>query len=175
MVTRIPMETPDFLQVMYHGNLNDPTKAHIEVRARIPLETAPEGHRGGAYNFFDEGYKAAMRADRPFDGRQIGLQHLRIIVSEHKLTVWENEKMICEENFDQLARLNAPLPWLNGYLYLVQAGHNDRPARDVFFSNIHIHQLPTQQSQVMGRACAKRRLAHALPNFRYRRNCGSHA
>ncbi len=149
-----PDDTGDFLQVLYQRNQLDATKAHLEVRARIWHEMAsdgspaPDGHRGGDYTFFDEGYNAAMRdfmRDNrpPAPGRTIGLQHLRIIVSDEKFAVWENDRLVCEQNFEKLVRLNAPLHWLSGYLYLVQSGLQNGPARDVYFANIRVHQLPT--------------------------------
>lgn len=137
-------EAPNYLQVMYHGNWDKPTRAHIEVRARISNESVAPGHLGGEYTLFDEGYNAANVADRPFAGRKLGKQHLRILVSENEIAVWENDNLIYEQSFAQLAGLASSLPWLNGHLYLVQSGVENKPARDVFFSNLSVRQLPDQ-------------------------------
>ena len=135
-------EAHNFLQVMYYGNLDNPTHAHLEVRARIRNEWAEDGHRGGSYTLFDEGYHASYMANRPLVGRTLGVQQLRILVSAQALAVWENGILRYEQRFTQLAGLASELPWLNGHLYLVQTGGENEPASDVFFSNLSVRQAP---------------------------------
>jgi YVTN family beta-propeller protein len=134
-----PNASPDYLQVMYHGDQANQATAHIEIRGSFFFKK---------YNFFDEGCEAAndTATAEVFVGRKIGLQHLRIIISENGVTVWENNKLICEHSFKDIGRTPGPLPWSTGYLYLVQSGWNDKPARDVYFSNISVHQLSEQSA-----------------------------
>jgi YVTN family beta-propeller protein len=148
----------NYLQVMYRGNLLDPVRAHMEVSAKFSEElTAEGGHRGGTYNLYDEGHEAAEAAldtkdskgynDPAFAGRRIGLQHLRIIVSDAEFVVWENDKKVVATNFTKLEGYNGPVSWSIGYLYLLQSGVEDTPANDVYFGNVSVHKLrePTQQ------------------------------
>ena len=140
-----PHHGTNYLQVMYQGTIINPSTAHLEVSAHILNLFTDQGHRGGHFNLYDENYKANTTADNPLAdiGRKIGLQHLRIIVSDKEIAVWENGIKICDKYFENLDGLKSLLPWSIGYLYILQGGSTGR-ACDVYIGNISVHQLTDQ-------------------------------
>ena len=141
----------NFLELLYHGEFDGrpTTNGHLEVKLRIDILAAPAGSGGGEYST-DEGWLAALRAGKPFPGRKLGLQHLRIRISQTQCAIWENDKVIFQKDFMKLEGLKAPLPWITGYLYFIQysADHMDgMPARDVYFSNITVRKVADQTAK----------------------------
>jgi hypothetical protein len=130
------IDSPQYIKVMYYGGHFDGSKARLEITVQA---------RGvGDHTLYDEGYEAYTQdttGKLTFTYRTIGIQHIRLIVDENEITVWENDKQVCHNSFKALAGSTGPLPWNTGYLYLQQESSFKRPAREVFFSNIHVRQL----------------------------------
>ena len=128
-----PEDEPNWVKVMYYGM--DPGDL-----ARIEISTQINGEQEGW--LYDEGFYSNPKGKRTW--RKIGVQHIRMVVSQQSITVWENNQLLCSCNLNQrtLMRLEGALPWSSAYLYLQQSSQSNYPAREVFFSNIMVH--PTQ-------------------------------
>jgi len=129
-----PEDEPNWVQVVYHGVF--PGK-----KVRIQVFAKKDGNI--ARNVFDEGWGNAKNKGI-FENqlsREPGLQHLRIVLSQQSIAVWENDKMLCDCSFIKNYQIAASLAWSTAYLYLQQSTICNYPAREVFFGNISIKQL----------------------------------
>lgn len=130
------IDFPDYIKVMYYGDAGMGSQAHLEVA----ICNACKVHL-----IYDEGYHAHMD-DRTgkvkYQQHTIGVQQIRLVVDKNGMTVWENNNQVCHCVFNTVDGLVAPLTWSTGYLYLQQECTHSFPAHELFFTNIHVRQLP---------------------------------
>jgi len=127
------------LKVMYYEGVEKST-----ARLEIVIEMGDT-----RYQLYDENYRAHKKdpAGGLFNYRQIGVVQLRIVVDKNSLAVWENDKQVYQGLIPAMKNsagkvCGNALPWGTGYLYLQQEVSTQLPVRDVFFSDIHVRQLP---------------------------------
>jgi len=138
--TDAPGSEENCIMIMYHGVDNkSPENAYLTVNMRCnDQETVIE----------DDGYQkwidTLTTTDNPkdFKGRKIGLQHIRIVLSQQSITVWENDQQFCTCTYKDKKDIGKTLPWTTAYLYLEQrCSDPTKPAREIFWGNISVRQL----------------------------------
>ena len=127
-----PEDEPDWIKVNYLGVFPGGT-------ARIAITLRKNGSQQEQV-LFDDGWGEAYAKNTAFPGRSIGKQHIRCILSQQSITVWENGTLLCSYDFSQHAPTAAPLAWSTAYLYLQQSSHASYKARAVYFANIEVRQ-----------------------------------
>ena len=113
-----PFKCPDWLKVEYVG-----VPPGQKARMVIGLK-----RRGQERTLYNEGWPDSNRV-----GRTIGLQRLMIVLRDHVLQVWENDKLL----YDSQAKVSA---FNAAYLYLQMTTHSNYPRRTIYFDNIHVEQ-----------------------------------
>ncbi|MHB9131571.1 MAG: hypothetical protein ACYDBB_10845 [Armatimonadota bacterium] len=146
------LNTRHFIKVMYYGGYG------MNVGAQARLEVSIND--GGEENIiYDEGYRTYTRdakgeiIDTDWGGpnfkyRTLGQQHLRLVVDNKGLTLWENDTQVCQCQFATLPNAKRVVYWPNCYLFLQQESSVKQPAREVYFSTVNIRQVPDGPAQL---------------------------
>lgn len=138
-----PEDEPNWLRVMYIGS--DGPAGRIEITARTNGDPSDR-------MIYDEGFRESlaesakhpMEKQPKFVDHQLGLQQIRLVLSQKSIAAWENNKQLCAVNFKLNEQFGENLPWTKCYLYMLQSSQANYAAREVSFRHLAIQSLPAQ-------------------------------
>jgi hypothetical protein len=112
----------DYIKVMYRAAIEGP-QARLEISVMVGGTLFP------------------IYVEHKMKFRDIGLQHIRLILSKDHLQVWENDKQLCDTIFSEIKGLELPLTWPTAYLHILQTLAPGHPMHDIDISHISIRQI----------------------------------
>lgn len=119
-----PVNQERFLKFEYIG-----TPPTVNARSMLAI-----GRNGYLTQLYNENWPAENRK-----GRDIGKPHVKIILNTTAIAVYENDKLVYEnQKFEP--------GFLKAYVHLQMSSHSNYPMREVYFDNVKVSRIQLQRS-----------------------------